>query len=75
MDDQQEIPDDYRDPGSVTEDDYLINNDDDEWSDYMSLQCSGVADILVTGEVRTFDFHGIAVWSACLRFILLCFEN
>ena len=73
MDDQQEIPDDYRDPGSVTEDDYLINNDDDEWSDHMSLQCSGVADILVTGEVRTFDFHGIGVW--CLRFILLRFEN
>jgi len=59
VDDQEEIADDYPShPGSVTEDDYLVNGDDDEWSDHMSLQCSGVADILVTGE--TTERHGDA---------------
>jgi hypothetical protein len=61
--DQEEIADDCLNPGSVIREDFYID-DDDDFSDVMEYQCSGVADILVTGEVRTSDFHGIFV-SAC----------
>ena len=48
LDDREEIAEDSPDSGSVAQ---HIDNDT-EWSDVVEHRCSGVADILVTGEVR-----------------------
>jgi hypothetical protein len=56
IDEQEEIAEKAADTGSVTDSAQYIDNDD-EWSDVVEFRSSGVVDILLTGEVCTFEFR------------------
>jgi hypothetical protein len=65
IDEQEEIAEKAADTGSVTDSAQYIDNDD-EWSDVVEFRSSGVADILLTGEVCTFELVLFLVLSSSL---------
>ena len=65
IDEHEEIAEKAADTGSVTDSAQYIDNDD-EWSDVVEFRSSGVADILLTGEVCTFELVPFLVLSSSL---------